>query len=399
MVAAEPLTPAGRSRPGAAPLAALVAALALLGPGLLGMAGDNDAGGLLSYAATGARFGAGHFVLLLLPLGACALLVQDMALRVGLATGHGLAGLVRARYSRTWAWLAGCDLAAQNWLTLVTEFAGMGVGLHHFGLPLPIAVAASCALVLGLVVAYPYRVAERLGVGLGLASLLFLPLALGVLHHGGAAVWASRPAPGLRLFLVAAAGNALAPWMVFFQAQASAGRPAGLAAGRWDLGAGAAVQVLVAAAVVVLGAAGLPAGRGGGLGADLFAVGLFDAGLVAALTVSLSTAWAVTETFGGIARPGARAGEAPAFYAAYGLGVMLAAAAVLLPGLSPTAVAVAVQAASAVLLPPVLVLLLALCNDPEVMPAHRNRPLGNTLGVLVIALFSAASIWLLVGGL
>ena len=374
-------------------------ALAVLGPGLLAMAGDNDAGGLLSYAATGAQFGAGRFVLLLLPLAACTVVVQDMALRLGTATGRGLAELVRTRYSRPWAVLAGCDLAVQNWLTLVTEFAGMGVALRHFGVPLPLGLGLSCALVLTLVLAYPYRIAERLGVGLGVASLLFVPLALGVLHHGSAPVWGARPGGNLRLFLVATAGNALAPWMVFFQAQASAERGGSVAAGRWDLGAGAVVQWVVAASVLVLGAAGVEAGAHGtgGLAGDLFAVGLFDAGLVAALTVSLSTAWAVTQAFGGVARPSARAREAPGFYGAYAGGVVLAAAAVLLPGLSPSTVAVAVQAASAVLLPPILVLLLSLCNDPAVMPARRNGPLGNALGGMVVALFTVASLWLLLG--
>ena len=392
--------------------------LAVLGPGLLAMAGDNDAGGLLSYAATGARFGAGAFVLLLLPLCACAFVVQDTAMRVGAATGRGLGALVRTRFSRSWAVLCGCDLAVQNWLTLVTEFAGMGVGLAHFGVPLRLGVPLSCALVLGLVLLYPYRTAERLGVGLAVASLLFLPLAAGAGLHGGPSVWGPRPGPGLRLFLVAAVGNALAPWMIFFQAQGSAaraeadgraqgraapdaGRPSPVvAAGRWDLGAGSSVQVAVAAAVVVLGAAGVGAAGGGarGLAGDLFAVGLFDAGLVAALTVSLSTAWAVTEVFGGTARPGTGALGAPAFFGAYAAGLVAAAGAVLLPGLSPTLVAVVVQAASAVLLPPIIALLLVLANDAHLMGQGRNTPAWNVAGCTVLGLFTAACLWLLVGG-
>ena len=391
-----------RPGPGLPAWARVGAWIALLGPGLLAMAGDNDAGGLLTYASTGARFGAGTFVAMLVPLGLCAYAVQDMALRVGAVTRRGLASLVRNRYSRAWAYLAGCDLALQNWLTLVTEFAGMGVALRHFGVPLPLGVALSCALVLGLVLAYPYRVAERLAVGLGVASMLFVPLAIhAAVHHGAAPIWAGRSGPDLRLFLVAAAGNALAPWMMFFQAQASAERGGAetIPDGRLDLAAGSVVQVAVAAAVIVLGAAGLSATAGNpGVSGGLFAVGLFDAGLVAALTVSLSTAWAVTETFGGEPRPGARASEAPGFYSAYAAGLVLAAGAVLLPGLSPELVAVVVQAASAVLLPPVLALLVALCNDPAVMPVHRNTLWWNVAAAVILALFVAACAWLLTGG-
>lgn len=384
------------------PWARVCGLIAVLGPGLLAMAGDNDAGGLLTYAVTGARFGAGVFVAMLLPLGLCAYAVQDMALRVGAVTGRGLATLVRTRYSRGWAYLSGCDLALQNWLTVLTEFAGMGVALRHFGVPLPVGVAASCTLVLALVLLYPYRVAERLGVALGIASLLFVPLAAhAAAHHGPAPIWPTRPGADLRLFLTAAAGNALAPWMVFFQAQASAerGGDGTIPQGRLDLAAGSVIQVAVASGVLILGAAGLatPAGMHGLAGA-LFAVGLFDAGLVAALTVSLSTAWAVTETFGGEPRPGARASEAPGFYAAYAAGLILAAAAVLLPGLSPEMVAVIVQAASAVLLPPVLAILVALCNDPAVMPTHRNTLLWNVAAGAVLALMVASCAWLLLGG-
>lgn len=375
--------------------------LALLGPGLLAMAADNDAGGLLSYAATGARFGAAWFTVLLLPLGACAVVVQEMAMRVGTVTGCGLAALIRARFSRGWAWLAGIDLAAQNALTLVTEFVGMGIGLAHFGVPLNMGVPLSCALVLALVLGPRYRAAERAAVGLAVASLLLVPLAVGVLGHHGSALWAFRPAPHLGLFLAAAVGNALAPWMLFFQTQSSASRGATITTGRVDLAAGALVQVLVAGAVVVLGAAGaVGGGVSGGLGVvggDVFAIGLFDAGLVAALTVSLSTAWAVAETLGGQARPEASLSQAPGFYAAYSAGVVAAAAAVLWPGLEPLRTAVLVQAASAILLPPLVALLIALANDPELMPEGRNGRAHNVAAGLVLALFVAACLWLLVG--
>lgn len=387
--------------PGADPSAALwprvLRALAVLGPGLLVMAGDNDAGGLLSYAATGARFGAGAFMLLLVPLCACTYVVQDMALRVGLGCGRGLGSLVRTRLSRSWAVLCGCDLAVQNWLTLVTEFAGMGLGLAHFGIPLRVGVPLSCALVLALVLLSPYRTAERLGVGLAVASLLFVPLAIHAGAQGGGALWQTRTTAGLRLFVVAAAGNALAPWMLFFQAQASAERGGSVRAARWDLGIGALVQLTVASAVILLGAAGIAA-AGRGWGSALFAIGLFDAGLVAALTVSLSTAWAVAEVFGRVARPSARAAEAPGFYGAYTVGVLAAAGAVLVPGLSLTLVAVAVQAAAAVLLPPVIAVLLLLAGDGALLGRHRNTPAWTVAGLFVLLVFVVACAWLLLGG-
>lgn len=377
--------------------------LAAVGPGIVALAGNNDAGGLLSYAATGQQFGGGFFVPLLVPLCFAAFVPLDMAARVGLATGRGFAALIRENLGHAWAYLAALDLAVENWLTLVTEFAGMGYGLSRFGVPLFIGVPLSCVLVLALVARYPYRTAERLGVGLAAASLLFVPVALWGWARAGGAVWVAHDGGSWDLFLVAAIGNALAPWMLFFQAQAVGAREHGaLYRTRVDLAAGSAVQVVVAAAVVIIGASGFLARDGvGGIAraaGDLFAIGIFDAGLVAALTVSLSTAWAVAETLGHTARPSARPSEAPVFYACYALGVCTAAVVMLLPGISATWVSVVVQAASAILMPPLLVALLRLANDRRVMGSHANTPLMNAAGGLVLFGFTAAGLlWIIRG--
>ncbi len=376
--------------------------LAAVGPGIVALAGDNDAGGLLSYAATGQQFGAGFFVPLLVPLCLAAFVTLDMAARVGLATGRGLASLIREHLGPAWAYLAALDLAVENWLTLVTEFAGMGYGLSRFGVPLIIGVPLSCLLVLALVARYPYRTAERLGVGLAAASLLFVPVAIWGWARGGGTVWVAHGGGSLDLFLVAAIGNALAPWMLFFQAQAVAAREhSALYRTRVDLAAGSVVQVIVAAAVVMIGASGFLARDGGGIGrvaGYLFAIGIFDAGLVAALTVSLSTAWAVAETLGHPAHPAARPAEEPVFYTCYAVGVSTAALVMLLPGISATWVSVVVQAASAILMPPLLAGLLRLANDRRVMGSHVNTPLMNAAGGLVLFGFTAAGLlWIIRG--
>ena len=370
-------------------------ALSVLGPGLVVMAGDNDAGGLLSYVTTGVHFGAGVFVPLLVPLGLAAWVAQDMALRLGLGTGRGLATLIRERFSASWARLAALDLAAQNWLTLLTEFAGMRVGLARLGVPALWALPAACALVLWLALAFPYRVAERLAVGLGLSSLVLLPLALTGWAHKGAAVWTLHHDGDLHLFVLAAVGNALAPWMTFFQTDASAQHQGSLGAARLDLTLGAAVQVVVAASVLLLGAAG-GGPQAPGLGGVIFAFALFEAGLMAALTVSLSTAWAVGEVLAPAPLAhGAWSGRVQALWAA---GVVAAAAALLLPGVDPTALSVWVQAASAVLMPPVLAMLLVMTNQDWLPSRLRNSPAANAAGLAVLAMFGGASLWMLVRG-
>ena len=380
------------------------AALRILGPGLLSMAGDNDAGGLLSYAATGMRFGPSLFVPLMIPLVALSFVVQEMAMRLSAATGKSFATLLRERVDRRWSVLAALDLALTNWFSLVTEFAGMGIGLQYFGVPLAVGVPAALLLVLLLAILLPYRRVERLAVGVAVTSLLFIPLAIR-LHPALAAIGLLPRAasPDVGFFVLATIGNAMAPWMVFFQSKAVQEKGMGVAdlpAGRWDLAAGSVLQGAVAVSVLLIAAA-TPMAQGfdpaawlGRLGAPwlgaLLAVGLFDAGMVAAVTVGLSSAWAVAETC--VAVP-ERAGRAVRLL--YAGGLVSAAAAVLLPGLPLGLVAVGAQAASGILMPPVLGLLLVLCNDRRLTGRGRNSRAANLAGALAAAVFTLASIVLI----
>jgi Mn2+/Fe2+ NRAMP family transporter len=166
---------------------------------------------------------------------------------------------------RRWAMLAAADLALTNWFSLVTEFAGMGIALAHFGVPLVVGVPAALAVVLLLATCFPYRSVERLAVGVAITSVLFIPIALRV-HPPLAtiALLPPHPGPDLGFFVLATVGNAMAPWMVFFQAKAVQTKGMGVAdvaAGRWDLAAGSVLQGAVAVAILLIAAA-TPAGSG-----------------------------------------------------------------------------------------------------------------------------------------
>lgn len=387
-------------------------AVLVIGPGILSMAGDNDAGGLLSYVATGARFGASFFLPLLIPMALLAFSVQEMAMRLGIASGQSFSQLLRQRVDRRWTRLAALDLALTNWLSLTTEFAGMALGLAHFGIPPAIGVPASVAAVSLVVVLFRYQTAERLALALAVLSAVFVPLAIRI-HPAWTSVhlWPDTIAPDWGFYALAAVGNALAPWMVFFQAKAvhdKGLRVNDLAAARWDLLIGSLLQAAVAAAVVLL-AAGVPTGRlfdpqqwlrqlsarTSPLVGDLFACGIFDAGFVAAITVSLSSSWAVVETFSGRASCNLPVRQAPAFYGVYVAGLVTAGAAVLLPHLPLDFIAVAAQAAAGLLMPPILALLLLLANDRSLPRRYRNGRVANAVGFVAVAIFSLAALLLL----
>src|SRR5690348_13271370 len=98
--------------------------LAIVGPGLIVMCGDNDAGAFSTYGQAGQNYGTRLLwtLLLLVPV---LYVNQEMVLRLGAVTGVGHARLLIERFGRSWAGLMVVYLLILNALTLVTEFIGI----------------------------------------------------------------------------------------------------------------------------------------------------------------------------------------------------------------------------------------------------------------------------------
>lgn len=107
----------------------------LVGPGILVMLGENDGPSMLSYAATGAKFGIGFFLPFIVLTFAMAIVVQEMTVRLGTATQRGHAELIFERFGPFWGWFSMVDLGIGNFLTSITEFIAIRAGLGFFGVP------------------------------------------------------------------------------------------------------------------------------------------------------------------------------------------------------------------------------------------------------------------------
>ena len=365
-----------------------------LGAGMVPALADNDAGGLLSSTVTGAKFGWAVFVPLTLCLTAVTYTVQEMAMRLGVASGQGFTRLLRERYGFGWMAFQVGALFVENQLTLLTEFVGMSAGLEILGIPLLPSVVISTGLVLSIAMLSGYRAKERFGLVIGLFNLVFLFFALtvrpSVSVRESAALCTGRP---FRYYAAALIGNAIAPWMIFYQNSAYLDKglkKQHIRAGRADTLAGCICQVAVASALIFLGSsicgvvpdvenAGAPAlaaalsTRCGPAAGVLFALGLFDSGLLAAVTVSLSSSWSVAESFGWSKSLNDSVREAPGFYAVYAFSVLLAAGLSLLPNLRLNGIAVFVQVAGGVLMAPILLFLTLLTSSPDVMGEYASR--------------------------
>lgn len=388
----------------------------LSGPGILAMLGENDGPSMISYASDGAQYGLGFFVPFIPLLFAMAFVCQEMCMRVGAVTHRGYGELVLQRYGRVWGWFGAADLTLTNLVTLVAEFVAIRVGLAYFHLGSGIAVALGLALVLFTLSGGRYWRWERIVLGMAIFNGLFLVAAILVKPRLGALAGALdfTPFPGgsfntLLLLLASTIGATVTPWMIFFQQSASADKgmtPVDIGHGRFDGAIGAVAAAIFGVGALIAGAAlstrygaGIQgfAGAGfpealrhvaGGAAGSVFALGLIEAGAVAILTISASTAYAAGECIGVSHSFNNSPRNSAVFYAANVGVALLAAVVILIPGAPLLSIALNANVLATVLLPVSLVWLIMLANDRSLMGPWANRRSTNVLAVAVVAAVS-----------
>src|SRR6202163_4479707 len=134
----------------------LMALLAIMGPGLIVMVGDNDAGGVSTYAQAGQNYGTSLLwvLLLLIPV---LIVNQEMVIRLGAVTGVGHARLINERFGRFWGWFSVGDLFVLNFLTIVTEFIGVSLAFEYFGVSKYVAVPLGALVLIGITAVGSFR--------------------------------------------------------------------------------------------------------------------------------------------------------------------------------------------------------------------------------------------------
>ena len=391
----------------------------LVGPGILVMLGENDGPSMLSYAATGARFGIGFFLPFIVLTFVMAIVVQEMTMRLGAATHRGHAELIFERFGPFWGWFTMIDLGIGNFLTLITEFIAIRAGLGFFGVPPWAAVLLALALLYTALMTHRYWTWERITLAIAAINLVFIPVALLThpdWHSISNALTTWKPVPRMDqntlLIVLADIGATVTPWMLFFQQSATVDKgmtKRDVGFGRVDtvlgagLAAGAALATVVATAPLFashMSAEHFQAAEFaqalrpliGRLGASLFAVGIVEAGMVACVTISISSAYAFGEV---AARPHSlnlpvRQGKA--FYSVVFLLAVLAAVIVLIPGLPLVYVVLIVNVIAVLAMPPALVFLFMLANDRELMGDIATPAWANVLASAVVVFLVGAGV-------
>ena len=391
--------------------------LAILGPGLIVMVGDNDAGAFGTYTQAGQNYGTTLLwtLLLLIPV---LYVNQEMVLRLGAVSGVGHARLIFERFGRFWGAFSVIDLFPLNALTIVTEFIGITLALDYLGLPKFWGVLAAAAIVLFAASTESFRRFERFALCLVLGSFLVFPVLL-YIHPPVGQMVQDMLVPKMpegaalnevMLLIIAIVGTTVAPWQLFFQQSYVVDKritPRFIRYQRVDLIIGIAIVIAGALAIMAFAAqtfAGRPefgnfADAGavsagvekyfGKAPAVLFALALLDACIIGASAVSLSTAYALGDVFSWRHSLHRKPTEARGFYAIYCGLIVLAAVLVLTPGVQLGLLTSAVQTLAGVLLPGATVFLLLLCNDRAVLGPWVNRRglnlfTGGVVAVLVM---------------
>jgi NRAMP (natural resistance-associated macrophage protein)-like metal ion transporter len=396
----------------------LLALLAIMGPGLVVMVGDNDAGGVATYAQAGQNYGLTLLwtLLLLVPV---LIVNQEMVVRLGAVTGVGHARLIIERFGKFWGAFSVGDLFILNFLTIVTEFIGVTLALGYFGVSKYVAVPLAATALIAITATGSFRRWERFMFVFVITNFIAIPLAILSHPHAGSVI-SHAVTPSVEgginsssmLLIIAIVGTTVAPWQLFFQQSNVIDKritPRWINYERADTVIGSFVVILGAAALMVAAAyafgrtplhgqfgdagtaaTGLSHTLGAGAG-DLFAIALLNAAIIGAAAVTLASSYAFGDVFGRRHSLHHSALEARAFHGSFAATVALAAAIVLIPGAPLGTITLAVQALAGVLLPSATVFLLLLCNDRAVLGPWTNGPRLNALASLIIGVLIVLS--------
>jgi len=401
--------------------------LSVLGPGIIVMVADNDAGGISTYAVTGSKYGFSllWMFIILIPM---AYYVQEMTVRLGAVTKRGHAEAIFEGFGAFWGWFSIADLAVVNWLTLITEYIGMTAAMSMLGIPPWITFIGVTLILFAVVITGSYWTFEKMTLFFCIFNLVYIPAAIWGMKVSYSPGWGAvlkgfyHPDFGggmsndLLFIIMANIGTTIAPWMIFFQQSAVVDKGLDIKDikfGQLETFIGSLATCIVAVFIIITTGAVLfyhqppitiedakqtaealvpllPSGEGV-LAKKLFAIGLFDAGFLGALCISLSSSWAVGELFGWAHSLNVKVKDAKWFYGIYLLMLLTSGAVVLIPNAPLVTITMFVQVVAVTLLPAALVFLLLILNEPAFMGEHVNTRWENIVNWSIVVFVSIIS--------
>ncbi|HET7814862.1 MAG TPA: Nramp family divalent metal transporter [Candidatus Baltobacteraceae bacterium] len=396
----------------------------VLGPGFVTASAGNDVGGIATYSAAGAAFGY-RVLWVLVPLAISLIVVQEMATRMGVVTGKGLAALIRENFGVRISIFAMLGLFLINTGITATEFVGIATASEMFHISRYIAVPIALVAVFLFILRMNNKVVERTFVVFSLLYLTYIVSALKVgpdwhavatgfvpdLHFNNAAYL---------VMIVGLIGTTISPYMQFFLQSQVVEKGTGdeeLTLARADVINGSILAIALAGFMIIANAATIFVANqhgahvaptqaadfakaleplAGDFAATIFALGILNAGLFTATVLPLSTSYVICEALGFEAAVDRKFSEAPVFFTLFAIGLLVGAGIVLIPGIPYLQFTIYAQVLQGILLPPELVLMLIVINKRSVMGKHVNSPLFNAIAWATVVIVGGLSVFYVV---
>jgi NRAMP (natural resistance-associated macrophage protein)-like metal ion transporter len=391
----------------------------IIGPGIITANIDNDAGGIATYSIAGAHFG---YALLwtMVPATVVLIVVQEMASRMGVVTGKGLAALIRERFGVLVTFWLMVALLVTDLGNTTAEFAGWAASMELFGVSKYVSVPLGALFIWLLVVKGSYRAFERIFLGICLVYLTYVVAAV-MAKPDWVDVAKHTLRPTLRFdaaylsMTIGLVGTTIAPWMQFYLQSAiveKGVRPDQYWGTRVDVIVGSFMTDIVALFIMVAcGATLFHAGirvdsaeqaaqaltpLAGRYASLLFAAGLANASLFSACILPLATAFYICEAMGWEAGVDKTFREAPQFMGLYTGFIVVGALIVMIPRVPLIPIMWITQVINGIMLPFVLLLMLKLVNDEALMKGWTNSRFQNSVAWATTWVMIALTVGLLV---
>ncbi len=409
-----------------------------LGPGLITGVADDDPSGIGTYSIAGAQFGYGLVWLapFTIPL---VIVVQEMSGRIGSITGEGLAAVIKKHYPRGILLGAVALLFLANVINVWADLNVMAASAQMlFGFSFTLWLTVIALGTITLLILIPYKSYVRYLKWLCLALLAYVVTALlpGVKHNWGAIVhnlvlphW--QPSFGYLMAVVGYLGTTISPYCFFWQAGETVEEEIAhgveiepghrlfpvaeseIRAVRADTVTGMVISQVIAFFIIICTAATLHASGHTEINTAqdaarallplgksaywLFTIGILGAGLLGIPTLAGSAAYALAETFGwryGLYR---RFRRARGFYLTIVAVIVMGYLLNFIPGISPVKALLYAAVMNGAVAPPLIVLLMLICNNPAIVGERRNSRLTNLLGSFAVATMTVAIVLLFWG--
>ncbi|MGC2063106.1 MAG: divalent metal cation transporter [Thermodesulfovibrionales bacterium] len=399
----------------------------ILGPGLVTGASDDDPSGIATYSQAGAAYGLSTLwtALITFPLMAS---LQEMCARIGLVTSHGLAGTIKAHYSKPVLYLMLLFSFPAIVMNIGADIAGMGA-VGNLLFPSIQATYFSIAFTLILLVLIIYLPYQKIAAVLKyLCLILLVYLIVPFLYkQDWAAVLKATFIPTVKFdkkfisILVAILGTTISPYLFFWQATMEVEdmkknkkhlmvNKRIMHEMQQDVDFGMLFSNLVMFFIILTTGTVLFNGGihqidtveqaaqalkplAGNSAYILFAVGVIGTGLLAIPVLSGSLSYIITETFGWKEGLDKKFHNAKAFYIVIAISLLVGLSLNYI-GISPITALLYSAILYGLTAPVLIAIILHISNNKKVMGKNTNGKISNILGFVTLVLMTVAAVTL-----